>query len=260
MGEILLLQHHAETGPSAFAAVLDAHAAVVPWRLVDLATGDPVPDRLDDVAAIVSMGGPMSATRPDEHAWMRPELTLLQRAVQADLPVFGVCLGSQLLGAALGGEVAARQVPRAAFAPLRRTPAGRAQGVAGGWTDGAPALLLHEDEVVRLPAGARPLLTGPADELAAWGRGSAVAVQAHPEVTADQLGRWVALEGLDTLVGRAGTDPAALLDEAVRREAASVPVGRALLRRWLDGPVRDVARARPPRTPRHRPEPSAPER
>jgi GMP synthase (glutamine-hydrolysing) len=252
MGEILLLQHHAETGPSAFAAVLDAHAAVVPWRLVDLATGDPVPDRLDDVAAIVSMGGPMSATRPDEHAWMRPELTLLQRAVQADLPVFGVCLGSQLLGAALGGEVAARQVPRAAFAPLRRTPAGRAQGVAGGWTDGAPALLLHEDEVVRLPAGARPLLTGPADELAAWGLGSAIAVQAHPEVTADQLERWVAMEGLDALLGRAGSDPAALLDEAVRCEAVGVAVGRALLRRWLDGPVRDAAAARPRRTARRR--------
>jgi GMP synthase (glutamine-hydrolysing) len=250
VGEILVLQHHPETGPSAFGPVLDDHAAVVPWRLVDLAAGDAVPDRLDDVAGIVSMGGPMSATRPDEHAWMRPELTLLRRAVDDELPVFGVCLGSQLLGAALGGVVAARRVPRAAFTPLRRTQAARHDGVAADWPDGAAALLLHEDEVVRLPAGARPLLTGPDGELAAWGAGSALAVQAHPEVTAAQLGRWVSLEGLDALLARAGTDPAALLDEAGRREGAGVRVGRGLLRRWLEGLVPDArgpSRRTPPR-------------
>jgi GMP synthase (glutamine-hydrolysing) len=236
--ELLVLHHHPETGLSAFREVLDDRTSIVKWRPVDLAAGDPLPDDLEEVAAVLTMGGPMSVTRPGEHAWMRDELALLSRAVEAELPVLGICLGAQLLGAALGGDVAARHVPRAAFLGLRRTAAGSANEVTAGWPDGAAALLLHEDEVVRYPAEAQPLLVGPDGEVVAWGAGSALAVQAHPEVTAEQLGRWALLEPLAALWARTDVDPDALLDEATRRERFSVPLGRALVGRWLDGPVR----------------------
>jgi GMP synthase (glutamine-hydrolysing) len=235
---LLVLQHHPETGPSAFREVLDDRTSLVSWQLVDLAAGEPVPNHLDDVAAILTMGGTMSVTRPDEHPWMRTELALLRRAVEAAVPVLGICLGAQLLAVALGGEVAARHVPRAAFLGLRRTAAGTGSEVTAGWPDGAASLLLHEDEVVRYPADSQPLLVGPAGEVAAWGVGSALAVQAHPEVTAEQLGRWAVMDPLEPLWARTGVEREKLLEEAIRRERFCVPLGRAFVGRWLDGPVR----------------------
>jgi GMP synthase (glutamine-hydrolysing) len=240
---LLVLVHHPEVGPSAFTEVLDARRHVVAWRTVDLGAGEPVPSALDDVAGILSFGGPMSATRPDEHPWMRDELRLLRDAVGRGLPVLGVCLGSQLLGLALGGRVAAREVPRAGFVPLRRTAAGSGVPAVAGWPDGATSLLLHEDEVVEAPDGAVPLLVGPDGEVAAWGVGSALAVQAHPEVTAEQLRRWTALGELASLCERAGVAPDDLVAEAARRERFTVPLGRAFVGRWIDGPVRAVAAA-----------------
>jgi GMP synthase-like glutamine amidotransferase len=238
--ELLVLLHHPDVGPSAFLEVLDDRRRLVPWRGVDLAAGEAVPGHLDGVAGVVSFGGPMSVTRPDDEPWMRDELAFLREAVERGVPVLGICLGSQLLATALGGEVAARRQPRAAFLPLRRTAAATGVPTVAGWPDGAAGLLLHEDEVVRAPEGAAPLLVGPDGEVAAWGVGSAVAIQAHPEVTTEQLERWVANEQLADLCARAGIDPAALVEEARRRERFTVPLGRALVGRWLDGPVREA--------------------
>jgi GMP synthase (glutamine-hydrolysing) len=240
MPEVLVLNHHPQTGPAGFQQVLDDRVASVPWRAIDVAGGEALPAALDGVAGVVVMGGPMSVTRPEEHDWMGDELGFLRRVVDAELPVLGVCLGAQLLGVALGGEVAARQTPRAAFTALRRTAAGTADEVTAGWPDGATALLFHEDEVVRYPDGSQPLLTGPAGEVAAWGAGRVLAIQAHPEITPDQLAGWLEDATLAVLASRAGVDPVALLDEAVRRERFVVPLGRALVGRFLDGPVREA--------------------
>jgi GMP synthase (glutamine-hydrolysing) len=240
VSELLVLQHHPETGPSAFVEVLDGRRATVPWRLVDLAAGEELPGTLDGIAGLLVMGGPMSVTRPEEHPWFDAERRLLRDAVAAEVPVLGVCLGAQLLGASLGGEVAARRTPRAAYAPLQRTAAGTGDAVTAGWPDGTPALLLHEDEVVRYPEGAAPLLTDGDGSVVAWGVGSALAIQAHPEVDLAQLERWTRLDSLDALFDAAAIDAQALLDEARRRERFSVPIGRALVGRWLDGPVREA--------------------
>jgi GMP synthase (glutamine-hydrolysing) len=240
VSELLVLQHHAETGPSAFVEVLDGRRSTVPWRLVDLGGGEPVPSSLEGVAGLLVMGGPMSVTCPEDHAWFGPERQLLRDAVAAEVPVLGVCLGAQLLGVSLGGEVAARRTPRATYAPLRRTAAGTGDAVTAGWPDGAPALLLHEDEVVRYPEGATPLLTDGDGGVVAWGVGSALAIQAHPEVDLAQLERWTQLDSLTGLFEASGIDETTLLEEAQRRERFTVPLGRAFLGRWLDGPIRDA--------------------
>lgn len=229
MPELVVLQHHPATGPSAFTPVLDQRAELR-WRLVDVAAGDelPAPTAL---AGLVVLGGPMGVPDRAEHPWMDAELALLTAAVDAEVPVLGVCLGAQLLATALGGAVERREVPEVGYLPLTRTEHGRADGVAGGWPDGAAMLFSHEDEVVTLPAGAVELLTG-SEGVPAWRLGSAHAVQFHPEVTAAQLGEWRTV--LEVLLARAGQDADTLLAEAERRERYHRSIGAALLSRWLD--------------------------
>ncbi len=227
--ELVVLQHHPATGPSAFTPVLDQRPELA-WRLVDVAAGDPLPAP-DEAAGLVVLGGPMGVPDRAEHPWMDAELALLTAAVDAEVPVLGVCLGAQLLATALGGAVERREVPEIGYLPLARTDAGRADAVAAGWPDGAAMLFSHEDEVVALPTGALPLLTG-SQGVPAWRSGSAHAVQFHPEVTAAQLGEWRTV--LEAMLERAGQDADALLAEAERRERYHRSIGAALLTRWLD--------------------------
>jgi GMP synthase (glutamine-hydrolysing) len=237
MREVLVLEHTEAAGLSGFTEVLDARTTMAPWRHVHVPEGGPLPEDLDTLAGVIVMGGAMSAVDPAAYPWMTAELELLRRAVAEGVPVLGVCLGAQLLGSALGGEVFARATPEVGFLALHHLDQTRGDEVLGGWPDGAPALLIHEDQVATLPPDAMPLLTG-SDGVPAWRVGDAWAVQFHPEVTPRQLRSWVDAGLLDHLLDRSGVDVDALLAEAERRGRFTVPQGRALVGRFLDGPIR----------------------
>ena len=64
-------------GPGHFATFLEANR--VPWTLVKLDEGDPVPATSDAFAGLGFMGGPMSAN--DELPWTGPVLDLMRDAV-----------------------------------------------------------------------------------------------------------------------------------------------------------------------------------
>jgi GMP synthase (glutamine-hydrolysing) len=235
--DLLVLQHTPAAGPSAFVEVLDSRTTIASWRLVEVESPDDIPDDVSDLAGIIVMGGTMSATSPKELPWMPAELEMLRSAVKQDVPVLGVCLGAQMLAAAHGGEVERRGTPQIAYIPLSRTPDADGDPVMGGWQDGAAPLFLHEDEVTRLPEGAVAMLKG-GQGTAGWRLGSAWAVQFHPEVHADQLEDWLSLEALTPLLETAGVDGEALLEEARTRDRGIVPIGRALVGRFIDAAVR----------------------
>lgn len=232
-GELLVVQHAAHTGPSALTPVLDARDRR-PWRLVDLGAGAPFPD-LDDTRGILVLGGPMGVADRDDHPWIDDELEVLREADRRSIPVFGICLGVQLLGTALGGAVARREVPEIGFLPLTRTEEARDDAVFAGWPDGAAAAFLHQDEVTDLPAGATPMLNG-SDGVAAWRApdGVSYGVQFHPEVDGAQLGGWVDREEHRPHFTAARVDPDAFAAEAQRRDPFLRAVGLSLVGRWLD--------------------------
>ena len=58
---------------------------------------------LEDVDLIVAVGGPQSAN--DDYPAINAEWEYLGEAMASDVPVFGICLGAQIMSRALGGEV-----------------------------------------------------------------------------------------------------------------------------------------------------------
>src|SRR6056297_537237 len=189
MADLVVLTHTPAAGLSAWRPVLRAGIGGA-WRELDAAAGQPLPRSLDAVAALLVLGGTMSVLDVDDHPWMAREQALLAAAVDAEVPVLGVCLGAQLLGSALGGEVRRRPATQVATLELTRTPAGRSDPVVSGWHDHLPGLFAHQDEVAPLPPGAAPLLRG-GEGVPAWRFGSAIAVQFHPEVDAATLAGWI---------------------------------------------------------------------
>ncbi len=88
-------------GPAYFAQWLDRHA--LPWKLVAIDEGAPVPADPQGYSGIAMMGGAMGVN--DGLPWIAPLTGLLRDAVARQVPVIGHCLGGQLLAKALGAPV-----------------------------------------------------------------------------------------------------------------------------------------------------------
>jgi GMP synthase-like glutamine amidotransferase len=67
--------------------------------------GEPVPRNIDHYDGLIVMGGPMGVPEQAQYPFLRDEIHLIQEALRRDVPILGVCLGSQLLAAALGAAV-----------------------------------------------------------------------------------------------------------------------------------------------------------
>ncbi|MEV7089383.1 methyltransferase domain-containing protein [Streptomyces sp. NPDC093085] len=175
---VLVVQHVRDEGPYAIGEALAA--AGLPVQVCRVWAGDPVPEGLAGVEALVVMGGPAAAYRDDGFPTRRAELALLRAALAAEVPVLGVCLGAQLLAVAAGGTAFAggAAVPRcAAVADGTAVPGGAAvaDGVAvpggaavadGAAVPGGSGAQIGWGEVRTGPAAARdPLFSGVPERL-----------------------------------------------------------------------------------------------
>lgn len=104
MNSVCVIQHVAAEPPGLIAEVLKSKGIALDY--VRPFKGDMMPTRLDDYAGLVVMGGPMGVYEQDQFPFLRREIRLIQDAVSRQRPVLGVCLGSQLLAAALDAPVA----------------------------------------------------------------------------------------------------------------------------------------------------------
>jgi GMP synthase (glutamine-hydrolysing) len=159
-----------------------------------LARGDALP-ALEEVDGIISFGGSQSVLDLERDPALRAEAALLRDAVEARIPVLGVCLGGQLLAHALGAPV--RRAPRrtVAWVELSALPAAAEDPLFGALA--SPIVALHwNEDVFALPEGATELLAGASAGVAAFRAGErAWGVQFHPEVDGRALDGWYARYG-----------------------------------------------------------------
>ena len=105
MSKVVVLQHVPYEGPGRIVPVFRDFGIQVEVRR--LFAGDEVPTDLDEVRALVVLGGPMSVADAgrDAYPFLAREVDLLTRMVKHDRPVLGICLGAQLLAHAAGAKV-----------------------------------------------------------------------------------------------------------------------------------------------------------
>jgi len=75
------------------------------FEYIETYAGKSVPREMAGRAGLIVMGGPMGVYEHDQYPFLRDEIRLLECALAMERPVLGICLGSQLLAAALGAEV-----------------------------------------------------------------------------------------------------------------------------------------------------------
>lgn len=185
---ILVLQHIACEPPGEYEEVILERGIEI--RRVELDQGESLPDRRG-FDAIVAMGGPMSVTDDAELPWLADEKVLIEEAVRAGVPYWGVCLGAQLLAASLGARVYAGPAPEVGLMTVRTTDDAAADPVFAGLPRELPALQWHGD-TFELPEGATHLAGSDAyaNQAFRWGD-SAYGVQFHLEVSEALAEEWV---------------------------------------------------------------------
>jgi GMP synthase (glutamine-hydrolysing) len=235
MTVVLVLQHAAVEGPGRLGRALEAVGVSV--RLVRAGLGEPVPAGLEGAAGLVALGGPMSVSQSERYPHLRAERALLERALVEGAPVLGICLGSQLLAAALGARVYAGERPEIGWGEVALRPAAADDPLFRGAPSRFAALHWHGD-VFDLPAGARALAHSSQTTHQAFGHESGVyGLLFHLEVDGAQA-RAMA-EASSGELREAGVDPARLARAVADGEPEAEPVARTIFGAWAS-----MARAR----------------
>jgi GMP synthase (glutamine-hydrolysing) len=190
--------------------------------------------------ALLVFGGSMSSLDDDGHPYLAEERDLLRRAVDLGVPTLGVCLGGQLLAQALGGRVARAPRPEVGFKPLSLTRDAPGEPSLAAFPSGSLAFQWHED-AFEVPAGATLLATGQTGGPQAFRVGSALGIQFHPEIEADELETWITSSG-QPMTSVWGRDPDEFRREIAREIDAHNERGRAFFQTFAREALRAGAR------------------
>lgn len=222
----LILRHLAFEDLGSFEAVLEAEG----YRLTHAEAGiDPLPAPLG-ADLVVVLGGPIGVNDGAAFPCMTAERDWLVPRLAARRPTLGICLGAQLMAAALGARVAPLASREIGFGPLTLTEAGRAGPLAA--LSEVPVLHWH-GEAFETPAAAENLATTDRCATQAFAIGPAIlGLQFHPEAgELPAFERW--LIGHSVELAQAGIAPESLRRAAAEHGAALKRAGRSMLRQWL---------------------------
>jgi len=182
---------------------------------------------------LIVLGGPIGVYEREAYPFIADEIAAIAARLEANKPMLGVCLGAQMMAAALGARVAPGPVKEIGWAPLQLTAAGRQSVLAP--IDAGQVLHWHGDNC-ELPAGCAHLAATPHCPVQAFMRTPwQLALQFHLETEPARFESW--LVGHTVELGKAGIDPRALRRQARTFGATTRELGGKVLGAWLDKAV-----------------------
>jgi GMP synthase (glutamine-hydrolysing) len=190
----------------------------------DLATLDPLGADL-----LVVLGGPIGVYDHDAYPVVTDEMGLLRARLAADRPTLGICLGAQLMAAALGARVYPGPAKEICWSALDLSDTAAPNPLAV--LQDVPVLHWHGD-TFDLPEGGILLASTPLCANQAFSRGpNVLGLQFHPEVLGARFEHW--LLGHASELATAGIDPVTLRRDAGRYASRLEQAGAAVLTGWL---------------------------
>ena len=228
MSEVLIIQHEAGEGPGTIEEeVIRAGHKV---RRVRIDQGDKVPSETGSVAGLVVRGGSMGGGDQGKLGHLKDEVALLKQFHKAEKPILGICLGAQLLAAALGTEVAAGEKEIGWF-PVRKLPDAFKDPVLRRLPENFPALMWHGDHFA-LPKGAVHLLSTDKCACAAFRHGKkAYGLVPHLEMTAAMVDEMVASSRKK--LESAGVEVSGILEDTSENAEPAEELARVMWRAWV---------------------------
>lgn len=225
---VLALQHADPEHPGLIADAVHGIGGTLETVRGDL--GQTAPSSLEGYSGLIIMGGPQSVYEEDTFPYLRDEKRLVRQAIDNNIPLIGVCLGSQIIADVFGAEV---------------HPSG---GVEIGWKDVTRSAEITDDPVLSplpqtftplhwhgdvydLPDGATSIGSSEMTPVQGFTYGETTyALLFHLEMTGQQITEMATLFPDD--VRRGALQPETLLSETPAHTAALKPIASEIFTRW----------------------------
>ena len=198
---------------------------------------------IDDLASIapeaadlaIVLGGPIGVYEIEQYPFLVQEIEWLRARLSRDLPTVGICLGAQMMAAALGAQVYSGKAGKEiGWAPLEPGPHAREFPFIAPLLDGRTSVLHWHGDTFDLPAGARHIAGTQRypNQAFAWGR-NGLALQFHLEVQARRLESWFIGHACE-ISGVRELSPQQLRRDTAQHAAALESMAPAIWNSWLD--------------------------
>jgi GMP synthase (glutamine-hydrolysing) len=226
--KVLAIQHvRCET----LGTIADAlGAAGIPFEVIRTFEGQPVPNSLKGRNGLIIMGGPMGVYEQDQFPFLRQEIRLIEEALRKDIPLLGICLGSQLLATALGAPVTKGKSKEIGWHPISLTQAAMRDPL---WSELGPSFVAYHwhGDVFELPSGAVSLASSEMTPHQAFRYGrSAYGVLFHMEVTERIITEMV--KTFQDELQSAGLNGFGIVQEARNHLPKLGEIGKSVFTRW----------------------------
>lgn len=185
MKPLTIVQHESANPLGSLAVVLDDLR--VPYAAVRPDLGEDLPSWPEETSGVISLGGTMYATQTREYPFLADEIKLMRRIVHEGGPVWGICLGAQLLALAAGGDVYKRKTPEVGWIPIEKVAE---DPLLHGVTSPFLAFNWHEYSC-KLPPTAHLVATAGRGVQVFRTGGKSWGTQFHPEVDEAMAPHWV---------------------------------------------------------------------
>jgi len=183
---VAIFRHAPTEGPGYFAIFLEQQG--IPWRLIAIDEGEPVPAAVDGFSGLCFMGGPMSVNDP--LPWIEPVCALIREAAAKDMPVIGHCLGGQLMSKALGGVITRNPVKELGWGEATGEDDAIAQHWLGDYAGKVGTVFHWHGETFSIPPGATRLFANQYCTNQMFALGPHLGMQCHVEMTPEMISTW----------------------------------------------------------------------
>jgi GMP synthase (glutamine-hydrolysing) len=225
---VLAIQHVRCETPGKIREVVEREG--ISTKIVRVFEDQKIPSELGDATGLIIMGGPMGVYERDRHPFLRREMRLIEATLKSEKPVLGVCLGSQLLAAALGARVSPGRRKEIGWHPIRLTGDGHSDPLLKGVARSFTAYHWHGD-VFELARGAVSLASSRLTRHQAFRYGNnAYGFLFHMEVTQKIMRDMVRIFAGE--LRAEGLDGAEILRDAKNRLSRLSRIGAEVFRRW----------------------------
>jgi GMP synthase (glutamine-hydrolysing) len=224
----LIVRHVPREGIASFRTPIEAAGYAI--DRVDVGTSEFADADFVSPDLLIMMGGPMGVYDHPQHPWIRHEIERVEERLDHGLPTLGVCLGAQIIAAALGADVFAGGSKEIGFAELVLAEGGERSLVAH--LDGIPVLHWHGD-TFDLPPGTELLASTPSYRNQGFRRGNhLLALQFHAEMGLDpRIHEWIDED--NCFLQAAGLEPSTLRDDYARFGPSAAMAGQRMIAAWL---------------------------